>query len=61
MNRKTASLLFLSVCALLAVLLLAGVISPVTGAALFAVALLVFGGLSRGFRKDDNHRATGDT
>jgi hypothetical protein len=51
MKRQTAAFLFLGVCILLAVLLIAGSISPLVSGAIFAVALVLFGGLSRGFRR----------
>ena len=49
MNGKTAAHLFGGVCIVLAILLLAGVITPFTSGILFAVELLYFGILSRGF------------
>ena len=51
MNAKPAVTIFLGVCIVLAGLLLAQLISPVVGGAIFAVALVLFGGLSKGFRK----------
>jgi len=51
MNRRTAGLLFLGVCIILAALLLTQRITPVASAAVFAVALVLFGLLSRGFRR----------
>ena len=51
MNRKPAGLLFLGVCVALAVLLLTRTIPPVVSGAVFALALVTFGCLSRGFRK----------
>ena len=51
MKRQTAVFLFLGVCILLAALLIAGEISPLVSGAVFAVALVLFGGLSRGFRR----------
>jgi hypothetical protein len=49
MNRKTAGLLFLGICGALALLLLTGTISPLEGGCTFAVVLVAFGLLSRGF------------
>ena len=49
MNKKTAGLLFLGVCAILAVLLAAKVISPILSGSIFAIALVGSGILSRGF------------
>ena len=51
MDRKVAGFVFLGVCVVLAVLLLMQVITPVISAALFAIALVVVGGASAGFRK----------
>jgi hypothetical protein len=51
MNRKTAVLLFLGICVALAALLVMGMITPFIGGAIFAVALVMFGGLSKGFRR----------
>ena len=53
MNRKLASFLLLSTCIILAVLLLTHLMSSFVSAIIFAIALVVFGGLSRGFRKND--------
>jgi hypothetical protein len=50
MSRNLALVLFLATCLVLAVLLLTQSISPIVGSSIFAVALVVFGGLSRGFR-----------
>jgi len=51
MNGRTAGFLFLGVCIILAILLLTKTISSTVSGALFAVALIIFGGLSRGFKK----------
>jgi len=51
MNKKTAGVLFLGVCATLAILLLTTTMTFLVGGCLFAIALVVFGSLSRGFRK----------
>jgi len=51
MNRKLALGLFLATCIILAILLIMQIISPLISSAIFAIALVVFGGLSRGFRK----------
>ena len=50
MQRRTAILLFLIACLLIAALLLVRAISPLAGGIAFALALVIFGGLSRGFR-----------
>jgi hypothetical protein len=50
MKGKAAGFLFLGVCIILAVLLLAHIIAPIASGIIFAVALVVLGGLSRGFR-----------
>ncbi len=49
MNKKMAGLIFLCVCVVLAGLLVAKVISPVVSGSIFAIALVGFGILSRGF------------
>ncbi len=51
MKGRIAGFLFLGICVLLAILLLAGAISPVVSGALFAAALVVLGGFSGGFRR----------
>ena len=51
-NKTPALLAFLAVCVVLAVLLLAGVVTPIAASLLFAVALLVFGSASRAFQRD---------
>ena len=51
MNKNPALMLFLGLCAVLAILLLTAVITFLTGACIFAVALALLGGLSRGFKK----------
>jgi hypothetical protein len=51
MKGSLAGLLFLVVCLGLAALLLTHVIKPVASGAIFAIALAVFGILSRGFRR----------
>ncbi len=48
---RTVALALLTVCLLLTLGLLAGVLSPVLCGALFAGAMLLLGGLSLGFRK----------
>lgn len=52
-RRKLAVFLFLSTCIILAVLLLTHLISSFVSASIFAIALVVFGGLSKGFRKNE--------
>jgi hypothetical protein len=51
MNKKAAAMIFLGVCLLLALLLAFGAISPVQSGSVFAIALVGFGILSRGFTK----------
>jgi hypothetical protein len=51
MTGKTAGMIFISVCILLAILLLTQVISPLVSGIIFASALVLFGGFSKGFRK----------
>lgn len=50
MNGKSAGLIFLGVCIILAILLITKLITPLTGGSIFAVALVLFGGLSKGFK-----------
>jgi len=52
MNKRIASLVFLGLCLVLAVLLITKVISPLLSGSIFAVALIGFGLLSRGFTDD---------
>jgi hypothetical protein len=49
MNKKTAAFFFLGVCLVLAALLLMKAISLILSGGIFAVALIGFGILSRGF------------
>jgi hypothetical protein len=53
MKRRNAVALFLCVCVILAILLLTQVVSSIVGAIVFAVALVLFGSLSKGFRGND--------
>lgn len=53
MNKKTAGLLFLGICIVLAVLLLLKAIPPLVSGGVFALALLVLGGVSLGFTRTD--------
>jgi uncharacterized membrane protein len=48
---KTAGLLFLAICIILAILILTRTIAPILSGTLFAIALVVLGLLSAGFRK----------
>ena len=50
MSARVAVVLFLAVCVVLAALLMVQAITPVMSGVLFAVALVVFGVASRGFR-----------
>jgi len=50
MNRKIATFSFLGICVLLAILLLIKAISPLVSGVVFAIALVVFGIASRGFK-----------
>jgi hypothetical protein len=43
--------LFLATCIVLAILLITRLITPLVNGLIFAIALILFGGLSRGFRK----------
>ncbi len=51
MSRKLAVFIFVDVCVILAILLLLRSITPLLSGIVFAVALVVLGILSRGFRK----------
>ncbi len=53
MNGKNAAFIFVGVCVLLAILLLFGVISPLMSGSVFAIALVLLGGISGGFRKQE--------
>jgi hypothetical protein len=53
MDRKLALGLFLAACIILAILLITRLITPLVSGMIFAVALVLFGGLSRGFRKEN--------
>jgi hypothetical protein len=50
MSRNLALGLFLTTCLVLAVLLITHTIKPLVSGSIFAVALVLFGGLSRGFK-----------
>ena len=51
MKGKSAGFIFLGVCLVLSVLLLTQTVTPIISGGIFAVCLVIFGGLSRGFRK----------
>jgi len=51
MNGKMAGILFLATCVILGILLLTQVVTPIVGAIIFAVALVAFRMLSKGFRR----------
>ncbi len=51
MTGRIAKYVFLVVCVVLAILLLTKTITTMVSAWIFAVALVVLGGMSRGFRK----------
>ena len=51
MPGKTATRNFLEICILLAILLLTKILTPIVSGSLFAIALVLLGGLSRGFKK----------
>ena len=58
MNKTTAIAAFISVCVVLAVLLLAGVLTTIAASLVFAVALLVFGSMFQAFRLDGRDAKT---
>ena len=51
MSGKLARLLFTGICGLIAALIILGVLSFLIGALIFAGALVLLGGISKGFRK----------
>ena len=51
MTGRTASFVFLTICVVLALLLLTGRIGPETTGWSFAISMVVLGVLSRGFRR----------
>jgi len=51
MKGKTASFLFMCICILTSILLMKHVITIFISGSVFAIALILFGGLSKGFRK----------
>ncbi|MCG3154631.1 MAG: hypothetical protein DKINENOH_01225 [bacterium] len=51
MKGKTASFVFLGVCVILAALLLTKTITPIQSGTVFAIALVLLGAISGGFRK----------
>ena len=53
MSGKTAASFFVGVCAILAILLVTGLIGPLLSGSLFAVTLVLLGGISGGFRKKE--------
>jgi len=57
-NKTTAIVAFISVCVVLAVLLLAGVLTTIAASLVFAVALLVFGSMFQAFRRDGRDAKT---
>ena len=50
MNRITAALSFLGICLILAALLLFHIITSTISGVIFALALILFGSVSKGFR-----------
>jgi hypothetical protein len=53
MKRKTGVASFLGVCTILAFLLLSKIITSTVSGLIFAIAIVLFGGLSRGFRSNE--------
>ena len=51
MNGKTAGLTFFGICIILAVLLIIKAITSITSGIIFAIALVVLGVSSKGFKK----------
>ena len=52
MNKKIASVSFLSICLILAVFLLTKIITSTLSGIVFAIAVVLFGSLSKGFRTE---------
>lgn len=50
MSGRISGFLFLGVCVILAILLIFSVIGPILSGSIFAIALVLLGGISRGFR-----------
>jgi hypothetical protein len=57
MSGRLALGLFIATCITLAVVLLVGAIKPLDAGAVLAIALILFGGLSRGFRQPSARRS----
>lgn len=53
MNKKTAGFIFVGICIIIASLLLTQIVSPIVGTMIFAVTLVFFGGLSKGFKENN--------
>lgn len=51
MSRNTAVLLFFGTCVVIGILVLFNIITSMIGVIIFAVALVTFGLLSRGYKK----------
>ncbi len=51
MKGKPAGIFFTGICVILAILLIAKVITATLSGVIFAIALVLLGGISRGFRK----------
>jgi hypothetical protein len=52
MNKRTANLLFVGTCFILAILLLMDRITPLVSGCIFALALAILGIASRGVKKE---------
>ena len=59
MKKTPALLAFLTVCVVLGVILLAGVVTTIVASLLFAAALLVFGFASRAFHRGKRDHTSG--
>ncbi len=51
MKARPAVFIFLGVCLILVVFFLFHVITPIVSGAVFAIALVILGGMSKGFRR----------
>ena len=56
MKQKSAGLLFLAICIVLAILLLTKTISSTVSGSIFALALIILGGASKGFTNKNSDK-----
>lgn len=58
MNGRAAGLIFLLICVILSILLLTKTINSMVSAIIFAIALVILGVSSKGFKKDNKSNQT---